>query len=61
MIADAAAYAQAVGNAVSAAAAYYAAGGTSPLDDDAYDRPVRGMADREAARRPGRRWWSPAR
>ncbi|MFI2206590.1 NAD-dependent DNA ligase LigA [Streptomyces sp. NPDC020192] len=42
-IVDAAAYAQAVEEAVKAAAAYYA-GGTSPLDDDAYDRLVRGIA-----------------
>ncbi|GGW98536.1 DNA ligase 2 [Streptomyces malachitofuscus] len=47
MIVDAAAYAQAVEDAVRAAAAYYA-GGTSPLDDDAYDRLVRGIADWEA-------------
>ncbi|GHH94568.1 DNA ligase 2 [Streptomyces capillispiralis] len=45
---DAAAYAQAVEDAVRAAAAYYT-GGTSPLDDDAYDRLVRGIADWEAA------------
>ncbi|MGW1890590.1 NAD-dependent DNA ligase LigA [Streptomyces sp. NPDC002004] len=43
VIVDAAAYAQAVEDAVRAAAAYYA-GGTSPLDDDAYDRLVRGIA-----------------
>ncbi|MGW4566164.1 NAD-dependent DNA ligase LigA [Streptomyces sp. NPDC004561] len=42
-IMDAAAYAQAVEDAVKAAAAYYA-GGTSALDDDAYDRLVRGIA-----------------
>ncbi|GAA4955615.1 hypothetical protein GCM10023238_22800 [Streptomyces heliomycini] len=47
MIVDAAAYAQAVEDAVRAAAAYYE-GGTSPLDDDAYDRLVRGIADWEA-------------
>ncbi|MFD7811678.1 NAD-dependent DNA ligase LigA [Streptomyces sp. NPDC059785] len=47
VIVDAAAYAQAVEEAVGAAAAYYA-GGTSPLDDDAYDRLVRGIADWEA-------------
>ncbi|GGV82595.1 DNA ligase 2 [Streptomyces griseoloalbus] len=47
MIVDAAAYAQAVEDAVSAAAAYYK-GGTSPLDDDTYDRLVRGIADWEA-------------
>lgn len=47
MIVDAAAYAQAVEDAVGAAAAYYA-GGSSPLDDDAYDRLVRGIAAWEA-------------
>ncbi|MFE4054384.1 NAD-dependent DNA ligase LigA [Streptomyces sp. YIM B13518] len=47
VIVDAAAYAQAVEDAVRAAAAYYE-GGTSPLDDDAYDRLVRGIADWEA-------------
>jgi DNA ligase (NAD+) len=46
-IVDAAAYAQAVEDAVKAAAAYYA-GGTSPLDDDTYDRLVRGIAAWEA-------------
>ncbi|WP_333775074.1 NAD-dependent DNA ligase LigA [Streptomyces sp. IBSBF 3136] len=46
-IVDAAAYAQAVEDAVKAAAAYYV-GGTSPLDDDAYDRLVRGIAAWEA-------------
>ncbi|MET9077866.1 NAD-dependent DNA ligase LigA [Streptomyces sp. NPDC004232] len=46
-IVDAAAYAQAVEDAVKAAAAYYA-GGTSPLDDDAYDRLVLGIAAWEA-------------
>ncbi|MEV5879386.1 NAD-dependent DNA ligase LigA [Streptomyces sp. NPDC052101] len=46
-IVDAAAYAQAVEDAVNAAAAYYASG-TSPLDDDAYDRLVRGIAAWEA-------------
>ncbi|MFJ9566302.1 NAD-dependent DNA ligase LigA [Streptomyces fuscichromogenes] len=46
-IVDAAAYAQAVEDAVTAAAAYYA-GGTSSLDDDAYDRLVRGIAVWEA-------------
>ncbi|MEU6355285.1 NAD-dependent DNA ligase LigA [Streptomyces sp. NPDC047072] len=46
-IVDAAAYAQAVQDAVTAAAAYYA-GGASPLDDDAYDRLVRGIAAWEA-------------
>ncbi|QEV10019.1 NAD-dependent DNA ligase LigA [Streptomyces prasinus] len=48
VIVDAAAYAQAVENAVSAAAAYYE-GGTSPLDDDTYDRLVRGIAVWETA------------
>ncbi|MFF8104006.1 NAD-dependent DNA ligase LigA [Streptomyces sp. NPDC016640] len=48
VIVDATAYAQAVEEAVSAAAAYYT-GGTSALDDDAYDRLVRGIADWEAA------------
>ncbi|MGW2705458.1 NAD-dependent DNA ligase LigA [Streptomyces sp. NPDC001340] len=47
VIVDAAAYAQAVEDAVGASAAYYA-GGTSPLDDDAYDRLVRGIAAWEA-------------
>ncbi|GHH27307.1 DNA ligase 2 [Streptomyces lanatus] len=47
MIVDAAAYAQAVEDAVKASAAYYA-GGTSVLDDDAYDRLVRGIAAWEA-------------
>ncbi|MFD1659167.1 NAD-dependent DNA ligase LigA [Streptomyces caeni] len=46
-IVDAAAYAQAVETSVKAAAAYYA-GGTSPLDDDAYDRLMRGIAAWEA-------------
>ncbi|NNN31804.1 NAD-dependent DNA ligase LigA [Streptomyces sp. S3(2020)] len=46
-IVDAAAYAQAVEDAVKAAAAYYE-GGTSRLDDDAYDRLVRGIAAWEA-------------
>ncbi|MGW1622477.1 NAD-dependent DNA ligase LigA, partial [Streptomyces sp. NPDC002172] len=46
-IVDAVAYAQAVEVAVGAAAAYYA-GGTSALDDDAYDRLVRGIAAYEA-------------
>ncbi|MFF7475765.1 NAD-dependent DNA ligase LigA [Streptomyces sp. NPDC008092] len=41
-IVDAAAYARAVEEAVGAAAAYYT-GGTSPLDDDAYDRLVRSI------------------
>ncbi|MDN3027591.1 NAD-dependent DNA ligase LigA [Streptomyces sp. S.PB5] len=48
VIEDAAAYAQAVEDAVKAAAAYYA-GGASPMDDDAYDRLVRGIAAWEAA------------
>ncbi|WP_405864147.1 NAD-dependent DNA ligase LigA [Streptomyces sp. NBC_00005] len=43
VIEDAAAYAQAVEDAVKASAAYYASG-TSVLDDDAYDRLVRGIA-----------------
>ncbi|GGQ94276.1 NAD-dependent DNA ligase LigA [Streptomyces pilosus] len=47
VIVDAAAYAQAVEDAVRAAAAYYD-GGTSPLDDDTYDRLVRGIAVWEA-------------
>ncbi|MEV0223148.1 NAD-dependent DNA ligase LigA [Streptomyces sp. NPDC050704] len=47
VIVDAAAYAQAVEDAVKAAAAYYASG-TSVLDDDAYDRLVRGIAAWEA-------------
>ncbi|MFI1395953.1 NAD-dependent DNA ligase LigA [Streptomyces sp. NPDC020681] len=47
VIGDAAAYVQAVEDAVAAAAAYYA-GGTSALDDDAYDRLVRGIAVYEA-------------
>ncbi|MET8030302.1 NAD-dependent DNA ligase LigA [Streptomyces avermitilis] len=47
VIGDAAAYAQAVEDAVKASAAYYA-GGTSVLDDDAYDRLVRGIAVWEA-------------
>ncbi|BCJ32168.1 NAD-dependent DNA ligase LigA [Actinocatenispora sera] len=47
-IVDAAAYIQAVEEAVAAAAAYYAGGG-SPLDDDAYDALVRGIAAWEAA------------
>ncbi len=48
VIVDAVAYAQAVEDAVKASAAYYA-GGTSVLDDDAYDRLVRGIAAWEAA------------
>jgi DNA ligase (NAD+) len=47
VITDAAAYAQAVEDALKASAAYYA-GGTSALDDDAYDRLVRGIAAWEA-------------
>ncbi|MEU2896446.1 NAD-dependent DNA ligase LigA [Streptomyces sp. NPDC001273] len=47
VIVDAAAYAQAVEDAVRAAAAYYE-GGTSAMDDDTYDRLVRGIADWEA-------------
>lgn len=47
VIVDAAAYAQAVEDAVRASSAYYA-GGTSALDDDAYDRLVRGIAVWEA-------------
>jgi len=47
-IADQAAYAEAVRTAVEAAAAYYGEG-DSPLDDDAYDRLVRGIAAYEAA------------
>ncbi|MEU5178822.1 NAD-dependent DNA ligase LigA [Streptomyces longwoodensis] len=47
VIMDSAAYAQAVEDAVKASAAYYA-GGTSALDDDAYDRLVRGIAAWEA-------------
>ncbi|GGX57745.1 DNA ligase 2 [Streptomyces fructofermentans] len=47
MIVDAAAYAQAVEDAVKASAAYYT-GGTSALDDDVYDRLVRGIAAWEA-------------
>ncbi|MGW7043561.1 NAD-dependent DNA ligase LigA [Streptomyces avermitilis] len=47
VIVDATAYAQAVEDAVKASAAYYA-GGTSVLDDDAYDRLVRGIAVWEA-------------
>ncbi|MGW2512628.1 NAD-dependent DNA ligase LigA [Streptomyces scopuliridis] len=45
---DAAAYAQAVDHATKAAAAYYASG-ESTLDDDAYDRLVRGIAAYEQA------------
>lgn len=60
-IVDAAAYAQAVEDAVKAAAAYYE-GGSTPLDDDAYDRLVRASPSGSRltptrccpARRPGR-------
>ncbi|MFF3448745.1 NAD-dependent DNA ligase LigA [Streptomyces sp. NPDC002667] len=48
VIVDAVAYAQAVEDALKASAAYYE-GGTSVLDDDAYDRLVRGIAVWEAA------------
>ncbi|MFJ8111816.1 NAD-dependent DNA ligase LigA [Streptomyces sp. NPDC096132] len=48
VIVDAVAYARAVEDAVRAAAAYYE-GGTSALDDDAYDRLVRSIAQWEAA------------
>ncbi len=47
VIVDATAYAQAVEDATRAAAAYYA-GGSSPMDDDAYDRLARGIAAWEA-------------
>ncbi|WP_328664495.1 NAD-dependent DNA ligase LigA [Streptomyces sp. NBC_00328] len=47
VIVDAVAYAQAVEDALKASAAYYE-GGTSVLDDDAYDRLVRGIAVWEA-------------
>lgn len=47
VIVDATAYVQAVEDAVKASAAYYT-GGTSVLDDDAYDRLVRGIAAWEA-------------
>ncbi|MDX2541427.1 NAD-dependent DNA ligase LigA [Streptomyces sp. WI04-05B] len=47
VIVDAAAYAQAVEDAVKASAGYYT-GGTSALDDDAYDRLVRAIAEWEA-------------
>ncbi|MGW6566740.1 NAD-dependent DNA ligase LigA [Streptomyces sp. NPDC054975] len=47
VLADAAAYARAVEDAQQAAAAYYA-GGTSPLDDDAYDHLARSIAAWEA-------------
>ncbi|WP_223180344.1 NAD-dependent DNA ligase LigA [Streptomyces griseicoloratus] len=58
VIVDAAAYAQAVEDAVSAAAAYYT-GGSSHLDDDAYDRLVRGIAAWEAEHPDGIRPDSP--
>ncbi|WP_405792186.1 NAD-dependent DNA ligase LigA [Streptomyces sp. NBC_01506] len=48
VLVDAAAYAVAVQTATKAAAAYYATG-ESALDDDAYDRVVRGIAAYEAA------------
>ncbi|MFE5369899.1 NAD-dependent DNA ligase LigA [Streptomyces mirabilis] len=48
VIVDAAAYTQAVEDAVKASAAYYA-GGTSVMDDDTYDRLVRGIAAWESA------------
>jgi hypothetical protein len=47
VITDVAVYAQAVEDAVKASAAYYTVG-TSVLDDDAYDRLVRGIAAWEA-------------
>ncbi|MBE1535936.1 NAD-dependent DNA ligase LigA [Actinomadura algeriensis] len=47
-IGDQAAYAAAVQTAVAASAAYYG-GGDSPLDDDAFDRLVRGIAAYETA------------
>ncbi|MFD9459434.1 NAD-dependent DNA ligase LigA [Streptomyces sp. NPDC060027] len=47
VIVDAVAYAQAVEDALKASTAYYE-GGTSVLDDDAYDRLVRGIAAWEA-------------
>ncbi|MFC5213514.1 NAD-dependent DNA ligase LigA [Streptomyces coerulescens] len=46
-IVDAAGYARAVEDVVQAAAAYYT-DGTSPLDDDTYDRLIRGIAAWEA-------------
>ncbi|MFG1667060.1 NAD-dependent DNA ligase LigA [Streptomyces sp. Y7] len=46
-IVDAAGYARAVEDVVKAAAAYYT-DGTSPLDDDSYDRLMRGIAAWEA-------------
>ncbi|BCL32934.1 NAD-dependent DNA ligase LigA [Streptomyces aurantiacus] len=47
VIVDAAGYAQAVEDAVKASAAYYT-GGTSPMDDDTYDRLVRAVTAWEA-------------
>ncbi len=47
VIVDAVAYAQAVEDAVRAATAYYE-GGTSPIDDDTYDRLVRAIAEWES-------------
>lgn len=47
VIVDVAAYAQAVEDALKASAAYYTSG-TSVLDDDSYDRLVRGIAAWEA-------------
>ncbi|MFD5074149.1 NAD-dependent DNA ligase LigA [Streptomyces sp. NPDC058371] len=47
VLVDSAAYAQAVEDAVKASAAYYE-GGTSTLDDDTYDRLVRGISAWEA-------------
>lgn len=60
VIVDAAAYAQAVEDAVKASAAYYT-GGTSVLDDDAYDRLVRGIAGehREERRRQSQKHVAP--
>ncbi|MDQ0779546.1 DNA ligase (NAD+) [Streptomyces aurantiacus] len=47
VIVDAAGYAQAIEDAVKASAAYYT-GGTSPMDDDTYDRLVRAVTAWEA-------------
>ncbi|MEU9189016.1 NAD-dependent DNA ligase LigA [Streptomyces sp. NPDC048484] len=47
VIVDAAAYAQAVEDAVQASGAYYT-GGTSPMDDDTYDRLMRAITTWEA-------------
>ncbi|MFF6998193.1 NAD-dependent DNA ligase LigA [Streptomyces sp. NPDC008313] len=58
VIVDATAYAQAVEDAVRACAAYYA-GGTSPLDDDTYDRLVRAIAEWESRHPDGIRPDSP--